>query len=444
MLTGKNCRQRKDKLAVLPLELNTAYKGEMKRIKGDDTGYEIAKRALSWIFYAKRPLHMVELREAIAVHPIYDIKMGKHDCRGLDEDNLTDEAVILECCGSFILWDRITGNVGFSHYTVSEFFNVYADRNIEPELYIARTCLTYLCFDVFGHGPCGERDKLRNRAQKYRLARYIAQFCGSHILGSKEEENVQDLVLSILWTPARRYALQELKGNNDYLENEGYYYYRFRRYGQGFGGWTPLHFLAAWGLAAILKTVLCNAGPDPSSDLIRKWRSRESDMANTIAIGLEDFQVDANSIDGATPLHNAAKFGHPEAVKFLVEEAGADVESKDSYGITPLSRAAQHGHLEVVKFLVEEAGSDVESKDSYGITPLSHAAKNGHLEVVEFLVKEAEPKANVESKDLSQMTPLSWAAENGPPEPVDFLVYEGGADVESKDLYGRTPLSRAA
>jgi len=423
----------------------------MKRIKSDGMGYEIAKRALSWIFYAKHPLHMVELREAIAVHPIYDIEMGKHNCRALDEDNLTDEPVILECCGSFILWDRMTDNVEFSHYTVSEFFSVYADGNIEPELYVARTSLTYLCFDVFGQGPCQGRGKLRNRVQKYRLAQYIAQFCGSHILSSKEEEKVPDLVLSILWSPARRYALQELAENNYYLEHQGYDGYSFRTYGEGFGGWTPLHFLAAWGLVAILKMVHWNTGPvhwntgpDLSLDLIRKWRSRESDMADTITICLEDFQVNANSIDGATPLHNAAKFGHLEVVKFLVEKGGADVESKDSeYGQTPVSYAAEDGHLEVVKFLVKEAGADVESKDLIQKTPLRWAAENGHVEAVKFLVEEAG--ADVEAKDSDYgQTPLSCAAENGHLEAVKFLVEEGGANVESKDEDGQTPLSFAA
>ena len=269
---------------------------------------------------------MAELHEAIAVHPIYDIEMGKHNCRGLDEDNLTDEPVILECCGSFILWDRMTDNVGFSHYTVSEFFNVYAAGNIEPELYVARTCLTYLCFDVFGQGPCQDRGKLRSRAQKYRLAQYIAQFCGSHILGSKEEVKVPDLVLSILWSPARRCTLQELAENNYYLENQGYDGYSFWKYGDGFGGWMPLHFLAAWGLVGILKMVCWNAVSDLSSDLIRKWRSQESDMADTIAIDLEDFQINANSIDGATPLQNAIEFGHLKTVMFLVKQAGASVE----------------------------------------------------------------------------------------------------------------------
>ena len=89
-----------------------------------------------------------------------------------------------------------------------------------------------------------------------------------------------------------------------------------------------MHFLVAWGLVTVLKILLWNAGPDPSSDLIGKWRSQESDMADAIAIGLEEFQVRAKSIDRATPLHNAAKVGHLEVVKFLVDELRANVEAK--------------------------------------------------------------------------------------------------------------------
>ena len=58
-----------------------------------------------------------------------------------------------------------------------------------------------------------------------------------------------------------------------------------------------------------------------------------------------------------------AENGHLEAVKLLVEEAGADVESKDRlFGPTPLIWAAANGHLKVVNFLVMEAGADVKSK----------------------------------------------------------------------------------
>jgi len=158
--------------------------------------------------------------------------------------------------------------------------------------------------------------------------------------------------------------------------------------------------------------------------------------------------VELKDKDGQTPLSLAATNGHLEIVKFLIQEGGADVESKDKIlEWTPLSWAAENGHLEVVKFLVS---ANVQSKDSeWGGTPLSYAAGNGHLEVVKFLVKEAG--TDVESKDqLSGRTPLSGAAMNGRLEIVKFLVEEGGADVESKDIAsflstgGRTPLIHAA
>jgi len=71
----------------------------------------------------------------------------------------------------------------------------------------------------------------------------------------------------------------------------------------------------------------------------------------------------------------AAEDSHVDVVKFLVKEAGADLESKAKSGKTPLSCAAYNGRLEVVKFLVNEAGADVESKDNDGRTPLDVATQ---------------------------------------------------------------------
>ena len=93
----------------------------------------------------------------------------------------------------------------------------------------------------------------------------------------------------------------------------------------------------------------------------------------------------------------------------MVEEGGADVESKDGeYGQTPLSCAAFWGHPEVVKFLVHEGGADVESKGNvWGRTPLGFAAERGHLEIVKFLVEEGG--ADVEAKDEDGRTALDLA-----------------------------------
>ena len=83
---------------------------------------------------------------------------------------------------------------------------------------------------------------------------------------------------------------------------------------------------------------------------------------------------------GRTPLSLAAYYGHLEVVKFLVNEASADVEAKSNAGGTPLSWAADCGNLEIVTFLVKEAGADVESKDKQGQMALDLAKEKGAKE----------------------------------------------------------------
>jgi hypothetical protein len=60
--------------------LDYAYMEGMERIEGQSTGFrELAKRVLSWITCAKRPLTTSELRHALAV------EIGESE---LDRDNI--------------------------------------------------------------------------------------------------------------------------------------------------------------------------------------------------------------------------------------------------------------------------------------------------------------------------------------------------------------------
>ena len=59
-------------------------------------------------------------------------------------------------------------------------------------------------------------------------------------------------------------------------------------------------------------------------------------------------------VDGATPLHIAARHGQVEAMEALVA-LGASKEAKTAHGGTPLHSAACNGHVEAIHALVKLA-----------------------------------------------------------------------------------------
>jgi ankyrin repeat protein len=63
-----------------------------------------------------------------------------------------------------------------------------------------------------------------------------------------------------------------------------------------------------------------------------------------------------------TALHHAAKYGHVEVAKLLLDR-GAKIEAKDINDLTPLHLAASNGYLEVDKLLFDR-GADIEAKDT--------------------------------------------------------------------------------
>ena len=67
-------------------------------------------------------------------------------------------------------------------------------------------------------------------------------------------------------------------------------------------------------------------------------------------------------VDGCTPLHIAAQFGHAGVVSALIETAGVDLNAAltdgEDAGMTPMFLAAQENQPEVVTLLIA-AGADV-------------------------------------------------------------------------------------
>lgn len=136
----------------------------------------------------------------------------------------------------------------------------------------------------------------------------------------------------------------------------------------------------------------------------------------------------AANADGDTALYVAAKAGHDEAVRALLEVPATKVNWQNHKGITSVSVASHKGREEIVKMLIA-ANADVNIDSNNGSTPLIQASHFGHAEVVKLLVKA---HALVDKANQKGTTALMRATQEGNEEVVGILV-SAGADVSKRN-----------
>jgi ankyrin repeat protein len=127
-----------------------------------------------------------------------------------------------------------------------------------------------------------------------------------------------------------------------------------------------------------------------------------------------------------------------EVLRFLVKEAGANVNQTNEDGCFALYVAAQRGRTAICVCLVNEFGADVNQAMPGGDTPLYIAAQHGHTAVCLCLTKDLDADVNQATHEGS--TPLCIAAQQGHMSVVICLVKECGADINKAKLDGVTPL----
>ena len=146
--------------------------------------------------------------------------------------------------------------------------------------------------------------------------------------------------------------------------------------------------------------------------------------------------VNAQNVNGSSPLHAAAERGDLTMVTWLCE-VGADPRQRSSDGELPIVRALHAGPWkpssakEVVDFLAPLCGMDQQ---------LWFAAGSGDVENVKSILNRRS--ANVDEPDEAGETPLFHACHNNQPEIVRLLL-DAGADPSLATLSGDTPLATA-
>ena len=330
---------------------------------------------------------MEELRHALAVEP------GDTE---LNETAFPETETLLNVSAGLIRIDPNSGTIRLVHYTLQEYLEKNHGRLLsDPECMMARTCLTYMSFDVFDTGPCSDGEALDQRLREYEFLDYACHNWGHHVAVNQRgmdlvliylenDQKVSCFVQVLHLTPHRTYGWQD-------------------RFPKQFG---PLHVSAYWGLDVLLTLLF------------------EKD-------------IDINSQDsyGATALQIAAKYGHESVVRLLLQkEASINIENNN--GETALYWAARNGHKTVGKLLLEN-GANVLTKDNEGWSALDWAVIGGKNDIVKELLKHG-----IDTKNDGSNQALYLAAWEGHEDTVQMLL-DNGADVNAKDWIWSTALDWA-
>jgi hypothetical protein len=146
------------------------------------------------------------------------------------------------------------GKISFIHPSVHRWFgNGPQHGKLLSEGYLAKTCLTYLNFDVFEE--IKTLDIMRS-PEKYFFANYAFQFWEDHTRNVEEEVEVQELAFHFLQSMKRRNLIMNM--TQGFWSRAGFLFPPFGS-GEHEYGLPVLHFVAGLGLTSLCK-ILLNAG----------------------------------------------------------------------------------------------------------------------------------------------------------------------------------------
>ncbi|RPB26486.1 hypothetical protein L211DRAFT_899806, partial [Terfezia boudieri ATCC MYA-4762] len=129
-------------LQSLPKDINKTYDVAIIRAKAQgEARYELAKKILTWVTYARRPLTVRELQ--------YSISRGSTIVGATEEtagdDSLPSQEVMISVCVGLVNYEEESKQLRLVHYTAQEYFLknpdvLSADANAE----LAISCVNYL------------------------------------------------------------------------------------------------------------------------------------------------------------------------------------------------------------------------------------------------------------------------------------------------------------
>ena len=150
------------------------------------------------------------------------------------------------------------------------------------------------------------------------------------------------------------------------------------------------------------------------------------------------------TMNDATALLFASRFGRAGIVSRLVQVPGLDINYKTKDGATAAFWASVRGHSECVRILAETGKVDWNMRNKSGATPLCLALLKGHSETADIIMQQSNIDYNVKSSLKGADTLGHAAVSGGDVKCVETLVAQerfAGWNVPDRD--GDTPLMLA-
>ena len=388
-------------LKALPESMHDIYDRLLSDIP--DSQATKARKALQWLAYSERPLHIEEVAEAAILGPLGSLNIKDRFASAYDIVDICSSLVAVSPGHSSEDFEKQT-RIAFQHPSAKEFLldnslkspraAAFAISENKAQTLICHACLSYLLMST------GISDSPGDRSTSYPLLSYAATYWYRHLVilsrQGKLRRSITALAVELFDTKRSEHLL---RGIDDVLVNGPEDPNAIRPGSSCFP--TPLYYASILGISDVV-VMLIERGDD------------------------------VNAVGGycGSPLHAAAFNGKTEILHSLLDH-GAKVDSICGYFGSVLQIASYRGHGEAVHILLD-LGADVNLACGYYGSALQAAAAAGCADEVQLLI---EYGANVNARGAAQGSALIAAAEGAHKAVVQMLL-ENGADPNGRGSEG--------
>lgn len=281
-------------LQTLPHNLNESYSQFLNDTPLGSPERKYLRKALLWLCFAPKPLHLRELAEAVVLED--------GDTSLVSDNRLSDPEVLVRLSHGLIDYNRFTGIVSLAHFSIrtcltSEWIQSspiadFAVSELSAHKSMLKGCLTYLLFDDFAIGYADFHTVVLYVRSNYPLLPYAADCWTYHLQDPYDSDG--DPLAQFLATRREHNAgnyghwlLHMLRGSIPLEVVQSSH---------------PLYYASSLGMASLVKAII---KLDPTADLNAP-----------------------GGMKGSWPIHVAGFRGYKEVSRILIE-AGADPLAED-------------------------------------------------------------------------------------------------------------------